>query len=67
MKKCWRDRGLTEDGALRADRILEAMMGLVANAGPSVADIVLREAVFRLEVLPNRTIVYQRKYLKENS
>lgn len=45
MKPCWRDRGLTEDGAAYADRILEAMIGLVANAGPEVAQIVLFEAL----------------------
>ena len=67
MKPCWRDHGLTEDGASRADRILEAMVGLVSNAGPVVADVVLREAAFRILELPNRTLAYQRKYLKENT
>jgi hypothetical protein len=67
MKPCWWDRGLTEAGAHLADRILEAMMGLMSNAGPAVAETVLLEAKFRLYELPNRTKAFQRKYLKENA
>ena len=67
MKPCWYLRGLTEEGASRADRIVEAMMGLVANAGPEIAEVALREAVFRIVELPGRTEAYRRKYLKENA
>ena len=66
MKPCWRDYGLTEEGASCADRILEAMLALVENAGPDVSVIALREAVFRIRDLPTRSAAYQRKYLKEN-
>ena len=66
MKPCWHTAGLTESGAKLADRILEAMIGLVANAGPGVTEVVLREAIFRVEVLPIQSKAYQIKYLKEN-
>ena len=67
MKPCWYDRGLTEKGATRADRILEAMMSLVADASPEIAEVALREAVFRIVELPGRTEAYRWKYLKENA
>ena len=67
MKPCWFQAGLTKDGAARADRILEAMIALVENAGPEVARVVLDEAKFRVVDLPTRSATFQRKYLKENS
>lgn len=67
MKPCWYARGLTEEGASRADRIVEAMVALVSNAGPEIAQVALYEAVFRIVELPGRTDAYQRKYLKENT
>lgn len=66
MKPCWRDRGLTEEGARHADRILEAMIGLVENAGGEITKVVLNEAVFRLVELPSRTEAFRRKYQREN-
>lgn len=64
MKRCWRDHGLTEEGARRADRIVEAMVALVADAGSEIAQIALYEARFRVEELPTRTKAYQRQYMK---
>jgi hypothetical protein len=40
MKPCWLQSGLTEEGVACADRILEAMIALVENAGPQVARVV---------------------------
>ena len=67
MKPCWRNYGLTERGAERADLALPTMMALVSRVGATVALVVLDEAHFRLVKLPNRTEEYQRRYLKENA
>jgi hypothetical protein len=65
-KQCWRDRGLTEEGARRADRVLKAMEAIVADVGSPVAEAVLNEATFRVEALPGRTDSFRRRYLKAN-
>jgi hypothetical protein len=66
MKPCWRDMGLLEPTAKAADRILEAMIVLVTHAGYDAVKSAFDEAVFRVNVLPSRTVAYQRQYLRTN-
>ena len=65
MKPCWRDAGLTEKGATKADAALNAMTKAVQKAG-DVASAVFREAIFRRDELPARSVKYQKQYLKSN-
>lgn len=66
MKPCWRDRGMTEVGAVLADSVLADMQAIVERVGFDVAYVVLHEAKFRKEDLPERTDEYRRRYLKAN-
>lgn len=65
MKPCWRNAGLTEEGAAKADAALNAMIEAVQKAG-DVAFVVYVEAMFRKNELPKRTLRYRRQYLKNN-
>jgi hypothetical protein len=66
MRRCWRDAGLTEDGARRADTILAGMVKLVERAGGEVARLVLKEARFRVEQLPKLTPAFQSAYINND-
>lgn len=66
MKPCWRDAGLTEEGARRADAILAPMVKLVERAGGEVARLVLEEARFRVEDLPKLSPAFQEGYFRND-
>jgi hypothetical protein len=66
MKPCWRQAGLTEKGAELADKILSTMQQLVREAGSPMAEAALREATFRVEVLPKRSAEFQKRYAIDN-
>lgn len=68
MKAYWKNAGLSEEGAKTADVILDPMITLVQRIHALGGDqdlmhVVLREALFRVFVLPRRSISFQRKYL----
>ena len=63
MKPCWKDAGLTEEGAARADAAIDRMTALVAEIGDdAVARSIFHEALFRVFELPKRTHAFQTKY-----
>jgi hypothetical protein len=66
MKPCWRNRGLTENGAKIVDRVLPDVMMLVQRDGAETVRIALEEAEFRVRDLPRLTPAYQKQYLNEN-
>lgn len=61
------EAGLTCNGEKIAKMALPKMMEAVTIAGPFVAELVLKEAIFRLYVLPTRTKEYQLDYKKVNN
>jgi hypothetical protein len=67
MKPCWKDAGLTEVGAKRAEAALGSMLEAVElSKSECVAKAVLREALFRWYTLPQRTKKYRENYMKKN-
>lgn len=66
MKPCWRDAGLTEEGARQAEEILPALIPLVERFGAGMVETALKEAKFRVFELPRRTREYQSRYRREN-
>jgi hypothetical protein len=66
MKPCWKDGGLTEEGAALVDSVLAEVQALVDRVGEEAVKIALQEATFRKRELPLRTEAYRRQYLKEN-
>jgi hypothetical protein len=69
MKPCWKEVGLSEEGAARADELLPKMLELLRSDpyGSTVAaKAAFEECVFRLEELPKRSKAFQAKYEREN-
>jgi hypothetical protein len=67
MKPCWKQAGLTHAGAKIADKVLSPMtVALELAADRRMAELVLREAIFRRFDLPLRSEKYQRDYMKKN-
>ena len=75
MKSCWREAGLTEEGARRADEalphLLEGVRALSTGLDStrtveSFSATLLREVVFRLCELPRLSEAEQRRYATKN-
>jgi hypothetical protein len=67
MKPCWKDAGLTPEGAKIADVALAPMTVALELAGTrELAKAVLNEAFFRRFDLPTKPERYRKNYMKKN-
>jgi hypothetical protein len=63
--KIWQQYGLTEEGAIIADKLMPTMLDLVKDQkgiGKSFLYVVLEEAAFQTQELPSRTKKFQKEY-----
>ena len=68
MKPCWKELGLTEEGAAQAEAVIDRMVTLITDIGNrTVVNAVLEEALFRGAELPKRTPAFQAWYKQENN
>jgi hypothetical protein len=63
--KIWQQYGLTEEGAILADKLMPTMLDLIKDQkgiGKDFLYIVLEEAAFQTQELPTRTKKFQKEY-----
>jgi hypothetical protein len=68
MKQCWSHHGLTEHGAELAEGAIDEMCRLLEKCEDKggVAEMVLREAIFRRVYLPQRAKEFRDRYFEIN-
>jgi len=69
IKNCWRQWGLTLEGSVKADLLIEEMIALTRKAKEcgsiGLLPYVLGEAIFRIQTLPERSAAFRESYLNE--
>lgn len=67
IKQCWKDVGLTKEGAAVAERAIDHLVtGLSLIGDLDLARRILREAEFRVFHLKSHTPAFQKRYKREN-
>jgi hypothetical protein len=66
MKPCWRDLGLTEEGARVADTLVNDLTRWFEKCPPEMEKSLLTEARFRARELPKKTFDWRKRYEKDN-
>jgi len=65
MKPCWEQAGLTPHAADTADKSIDRMVALFTEIAESdIVDAVVKEAMFRVFELQERSPSFQEKYKK---
>jgi len=66
MKPCWRDLGLTEEGARVADTLIDDLVAWFEKCPPDMESRLITEARFRARELPKKTFDWRKRYETEN-